>query len=79
MIGYILTPEQAEQVQGVFINPYCFINCVQDINDVWFFFGNEQDKETFKDSEYMWLFECPQGEYIPKPSPNPFDETTNNL
>ena len=75
MIGHILTPEQAEQVQGVFINPYCFINCVQDINDVWFFFGNEQDKETFKDSEYMWLFDLPTGEYIPKPSPFPFNET----
>ena len=71
MIGHILTPEQANEVQGVFINPYCFINCVQDINDVWFFFGNEQDKETFKDSEYMWLFDLPQGEYIP-PLPPPF-------
>ena len=77
MIGYILTPEQANEVQGKFINPYCFINCVQDVNDVWFFFGNEQDKETFKDSEYMWLFDLPQGEYIPKPTPNPFNETTN--
>jgi hypothetical protein len=75
MIGYILTPEQAAEVQGVFINPYAFINCVQDINDVWFFFGNEQDKETFKDSEYIWLFDLPQGEYIPKPTPFPFDET----
>jgi len=75
MIGYILTIEQYDQVQGQYINPYQFINCVQDINDVWFFFGNEQDKETFKDSEYMWLFELPQGEYIPKPTPSSFDET----
>jgi hypothetical protein len=74
MIGYILTPEQYDQVQGVFITPYLFINCIQDINDVWFFFGNEQDKETFKDSDYMWLFHLPQGEYIPKPSTFP-DET----
>jgi hypothetical protein len=65
MIGYILTQEQYNQVKGQFINPYQFINCVQDINDVWFFFGNEQDKETFKDSNYMWLFDLPQAEYVP--------------
>jgi hypothetical protein len=75
MIGYILTPEQANEVQGKFITPYLFINCVQDINDVWFFFGNEQDKETFKDSEYMWLFDLPTGEYIPKPTE--FEVTQN--
>ena len=69
MIGYILTQENYDQVQGQFINPYQFINCVQDINDVWFFFGNDQDKESFKDTPYMWLFDLPQGEYIPKPAP----------
>ena len=69
MIGYILTEEQAEQVQGKFITPYLFINCVQDIDGTWFFFGNEQDKEAFKDSDYMWLFDLPQGEYVPPPSP----------
>jgi hypothetical protein len=75
MIGHILTAEQYEQVQGQFINPYQFINCVEDIDGTWFFFGTEQDKETFKDSEYMWLFDLPTGEYIPKPSPFPFNET----
>ena len=76
MIGYILTEEQYNEVQGKFITPYLFINCVQDINGTWFFFGNEQDKEAFKDSEYMWLFDCSQGEYTPKPSP-PFPNETN--
>jgi hypothetical protein len=69
MIGYILTNEQAQQVQGVFITPYLFINCVQDINEVWFFFGNEQDKQAFANTEYMWLFDLPQAEYIPPPPP----------
>lgn len=69
MIGYILTPEQANEVQGKFITPYLFINCVQDIDGTWYFFGNEQDKETFKDSEYMWLFDLPTAEYTPPPSP----------
>ena len=68
MIGYKLSDEQATEVQGVFITPYLFINCVQDIDGTWFFFGNEQDKETFKDSDYMWLFDLLTGEYIPKPT-----------
>ena len=74
MIGYKLSQEQHDQVQGQFINPYQFINCVTDINGDYFFFGNEQDKIAFKDTEFMWLFDLPQGEYIPKPSINPFNE-----
>lgn len=69
MIGYKLSQEQKDQVQGQFINPYQFINCVQNINDIWFFFGNDQDKESFEGTEYMWLFDLPQEEYTPKPSP----------
>ena len=65
MLGYKLSHKQAEEVQGKFVTPYLFINCIQDINDVWFFFGNEQDKEMFKDSNYMWLFDLPQAEYVP--------------
>lgn len=76
MIGYILTEEQYNEVQGKFITPYLFINCVRDINDIPFFFATEQDKELFRDTEYMWLFDLPQGEYTPKPSP-PFPNETN--
>ena len=69
MIGYILTPEQYNEVQGQFYTPYQFINCVSDINGDWFFFGNDQDKEAFKDTEYMWLFDLPQEEYVAPPAP----------
>jgi len=69
MIGYTLTPEQYQAVQGQYINPYQFINCVQDIDGNWFFFGNEQDKEAFGNTEFMWLFDLPQAEYIPPPPP----------
>ena len=69
MIGYILTDEQFNEVQGKFITPYFFINCVKDINDIPFFFATEQDKELFENTEYMWLFDLPQAEYTPPPSP----------
>jgi hypothetical protein len=78
MIGYILTKEQKQAIQGVFFSSDIFFNCVQDINDVWFLFLSDQDKELLP-QEYLYLLDLPQGEYIPKPTPNPFDETTNRL
>ena len=69
MIGYILTPEQYEQVQGKFITPYLFINCVADINSVWFLFLSEQDILLVQSSQYAWVLTLPQGEYTPPPAP----------
>lgn len=69
MIGYILTNEQKDLVQGQYVNPYAFINCVQDINGIWFFFCTEQEQPEILATQYAWLLDCPQGEYIPKPSP----------
>jgi hypothetical protein len=67
MIGYILTTEQKEEIQGVFYAPYEFFNCVQDINDIWFLFLSDQDKETIINTQWEYLLDLPQGEYIPKP------------
>ena len=69
MIGYILTTEQYEQIQGQYYSPSQFFNCVQDINDIWFLFLSEQDKEEIALTDWAWILELPQGEYIPKPSP----------
>jgi hypothetical protein len=74
MIGYILTEKQKEEIQGVFFATDIFFNCVQDINDVWFLFLSEQDKALLP-NEYLYLLDLPTGEYIPKPSSFPFDET----
>ena len=69
MIGYTLTIEQKESIQGVFYTQYEFFNCVQDINDVWFLFLSEQDKEVLP-SEYKYLIELPTEEYTPPPAPD---------
>ena len=69
MIGYILTPEQKEQVQGQFYTPYEFFNCVADINGVWFLFLSQQDKETILGTEWSWILTLPEGEYVPPPAP----------
>ena len=69
MLGYQLSEQQYEQIQGQYYSPSQFFNCVQDINDIWFLFLSDQDKEEIAQTEYAWILELPQGEYIPKPSP----------
>jgi hypothetical protein len=71
MIGYILTTEQKEQIQGQYYTPSAFLNCVQDINGVWFLFLSQQDKEYIVGTDYAWLLTLPEGEYVP-PVPPPF-------
>ena len=74
MLGYILSNEQKDQVQGQFYTPYEFFNCVQDINGVWFLFLSQQDKETILGTEWSWILTLPEGEYVPPPAP-PFPPT----
>jgi hypothetical protein len=71
MQGYILTIEQYEQIQGKEFAPYQYFNCVQDINGVWFNFVTEQQISDIEQSQYSWVLNLPQGEYVP-PQPPPF-------
>jgi hypothetical protein len=71
MIGYILTIEQKEELQGVFYTPDTFFNCVQDRNEIWFLFLSSQDIISLPD-EYRYILQLPKGEYVPPPSPNLF-------
>jgi len=71
MIGYICTPEQYEQIQGKEFAPYQCFNCVKDINAVWFNCITEQQKPIIAASQYAWVLDLPQAEYIPPP-PTPF-------
>lgn len=74
MIGYILTNEQKDLIQGQEFAPYECFNCVQDINGVWFNFVSEQQIPLVEASQYAWLLQCPEGEYTPPPTP-PFPPT----
>jgi hypothetical protein len=75
MIGYILSNEEKEQIQGKEFAPFQEFNCVQDINDVWFNFVSDQQIPQIEASQYAWVLTLPTGEYIPKPTPFPFNET----
>jgi len=73
MIGYILTETEKDTIQGQEFAPFQRFNCVQDVNDVWFNFVTEQQIPLVEASQYAWVLECPQGEYVPKPTPDPFE------
>jgi hypothetical protein len=71
MLGYTLTPEQKDLIQGQYFATDIFFNCVTDINGVWFLFLSEQDIPLVQASQYAWVLTLPQSEYIP-PIPPPF-------
>jgi hypothetical protein len=74
MIGYILTDDEYTQVQGQYYTASQFFNCVADIDGTWFLFLSDQDKPEVLASEYAWILDLPQAEYIP-PIPPPFPPT----
>ncbi len=67
--GRIVTNEQAEQLQGVFIDNDTFFNFVQDINGVYFLFLSEQDEQDIAQTEYASLLQIPLSPYTPPPTP----------
>jgi hypothetical protein len=67
--GRIVTNEQAEQLQGVFIDADTFFNFVQDINGIYFLFLSEQDEVDVAKSEYASLLQIPLSPYTPPPTP----------
>jgi hypothetical protein len=69
MEGRIVTTEQAEQLQGVFIDADTFFNFVQDINGVYFLFLSEQDEIDVAQTQYAYLLDIPLSPYTPTPTP----------
>ena len=67
--GRIVTNEQAEQLQGVFIDADTFFNFVQDINGIYFLFLSEQDEQDIAQTEYASLLSIPLSPYTPPPTP----------
>jgi PAB1-binding protein PBP1 len=73
MIGYKLTENQKNFIQNKFYTAQQFINCVQDINGIWFTFFTDEDKAIIATTDIAWILECEQMEYIPPIVVNPFN------
>ena len=68
-IGYTLTESEYNQVQGQYYSEYQFFNCVADINGVWFLFLSTEDKQVVATTEWAWILDLPEAEYVPPPPP----------
>lgn len=69
MNGRIVTNQQAQDLQGQFIDSDTFLNFVQDINDVYFLFLSEQDEADVANTQYAYLLDIPLSPFVPKPTP----------
>jgi hypothetical protein len=69
MEGRIVTEQQANNLQGVFIDSDTFFNFVQDINGVYFLFLSEQDEIDISQTQYAYLLDIPLSPYTPPPTP----------
>jgi hypothetical protein len=75
MEGRIVTEQQANELQGVFIDADTFFNFVQDIDGNYFMFTSEQDEAEIANTQYAYLLDIPLSPFTPPPTP-PFP--TNN-
>ncbi|MEY2869980.1 MAG: hypothetical protein RIR01_2483 [Bacteroidota bacterium] len=69
MEGRIVTEQQANELQGTFIDSDTFFNFVQDINGVYFLFLSEQDEIDVAKTQYAYLLEIPLSPFAPPPTP----------
>ena len=72
MVGYILTETEKDSIQQKEFAPNECFYCIVDINGVWYTFITIQQKPIIKDSQYSWVLDLPQGEFVPPPYVPPF-------
>ncbi len=69
MEGRIVTNQQAEQLQGQFIDADTFLNFIQDINGIYFLFLSQQDEQDLFNTPYAYLLEIPLSPFVAPPTP----------
>ncbi len=69
MEGRIVTEQQANELQGVFIDSDTFFNFVQDINGIYFLFLSVQDEIDVANTQYSYLLDISLSPYTPPPTP----------
>jgi hypothetical protein len=73
MEGRIVTPQQAQELEGIFFDANTYLGFVQDINDVYFLFLSSSDEVDIAPTEYAYLLDIPLSPYVPKITPTPLD------
>jgi hypothetical protein len=72
MVGIKLHTEEYNAIQGVFFNENTFFNCVKDINNDYFLFLSDSDKQEIQGTEFEYLLSFPTFEYVAPIIENPF-------
>jgi hypothetical protein len=73
-IGYKLSESEYSQVQGQYYTEYQFFNCVADAEGIYFLFLSTEDKIALVNTQWAWILDLPEAEYVP-PTPPPFPPT----
>lgn len=67
----LLTIEQKDELVGQWYDSDSYFNPIQDANDNWIISTEEIDQCINPD--LLWVKDLPLIEYIPKPTPPPFE------
>lgn len=78
MIGYKLTVEQKNQLQGAFLTSSVFFNCTESTEGLWYLSISKDDKILIEDSNYDWILSLDKEEFTPIPPPS-LPNSSNSL
>jgi hypothetical protein len=67
----LLTETQKDELIGQLYDSDSYFNPIQDINDNWVISTEEMQQN--ENSNFTWVRDLPLIEYIPKPTPPPFE------
>ena len=70
MIGYALTIEQKDLIQGQAFAPFEQFNCVQNIEGVWYTIVSAAQIPIIQNGDFAWVVELPSSEYVPPTPPS---------
>lgn len=66
MIGYELTQIEKESIQDQFYTEWQQFSCALDVNDIWYIILSNQDKKIIMDTQYAWILDLSQSEFVQK-------------
>lgn len=70
MIGYALTTEQKDLIQGQAFAPFEKFNCVKDVEGVWYTIVSSAQIQIIQSGDFAWVVELPSSEYVPPKPPS---------
>ena len=67
----LLTETQKDELVGTWYDSDSYFNPIQDANDNWII--SQEEMQQNENPSVNWVKDLPLIEYIPKPTPSPFE------